>query len=444
MRKTAKTSSSVASSSRPRVVHHQELRSGDFEESVFESEFEEQFEEHLLFDDAESDEADTFSYPGTKRVKTVSCRSSPLKRSATKFCLSGLKGKEKRVEPGRAVIEEDEDRAGVSGLLSRSKPIAIESPSHRSRSDSPEPLEHLSARGDIAGAFFPEHEDTSSRVHKPHHFARDARKAKHQSLAEAAQAAETFSFSSDDSIWKGKDTVVPVYLLKAPGFEHLGLYYPQNWTWRKQQKEERRRRRREEEDQQRRQRKSTTAKTTTTTTATTTATTSSSGAAATTRAGAEPRTARPRYPAAVFQICSISDARRGPGQQCQRNMVAQVAVDSTAVMKVRGDCGISANGSSSVSAATTALKTIILKRCSKPLSPRLTPLDDHGPVTPMNLEEERGGTTTSYLSSGATAVDTTPQSAALPATKDRKGKGKADSPPQSNTRKGKGKERAFF
>ncbi|KAI6377320.1 hypothetical protein MCOR25_002575 [Pyricularia grisea] len=70
--------------------------------------------------------------------------------------------------------------------MERSRPIAIEMPAKRmvGNQQAPTPTAPLSARGDLPGGYFPEHEDRK-RVHRTHPFHADIKEARKKSIARA-------------------------------------------------------------------------------------------------------------------------------------------------------------------------------------------------------------------------------------------------------------------
>ncbi|KAJ4298413.1 hypothetical protein N0V88_003443 [Collariella sp. IMI 366227] len=72
---------------------------------------------------------------------------------------------------------------------SQSKPIAIER--RQSVTSAPHPTEALSARGDIAGGYFPLHEDPQARVRATHPFYIDIDMARQASLQKAAESSRS-------------------------------------------------------------------------------------------------------------------------------------------------------------------------------------------------------------------------------------------------------------
>lgn len=145
-----------------------------------------------------------------------------------------------------------------------SQPIAIELPSIRRFGASPvyTPPEPLSARGDLQGGYFPNHEDPKKRVRKPHPFQPDARKGtgRHQSALpvldgrpsgptqpKMASAAFATSFMSDSAQYHPlrsavdaavsqpmphttNHTPVASYMPSGEGdYLPMGKYYPSNY-----------------------------------------------------------------------------------------------------------------------------------------------------------------------------------------------------------------------
>lgn len=76
----------------------------------------------------------------------------------------------------------------TSNPFSLSRPIAIELPTVRKLTSAPTPPEPLSARGDLPGGYFPNHEDPTTRIHRPHPFQPDVNKAKAHSIQRATES----------------------------------------------------------------------------------------------------------------------------------------------------------------------------------------------------------------------------------------------------------------
>ncbi|KAL2135027.1 hypothetical protein VTI74DRAFT_10064 [Chaetomium olivicolor] len=295
----------------------------------------------------------------------------------------------------------------------KSRPIAIQS--HQSPASAPQPTEPLSARGDIAGAYFPLHEDPQSRVRAPHPFSTGADMSRQDSLRRAAESsrsgttareshpsrtanngaisrslgvpnpsalgtqprspgssnkAESFELpltSTTASPLTSPHTPVSSYL---PSGVHedvvlpMGKYYPSNWEKRQ-------------------------------------------GKAAHTQHRpptlAQPLASGIRSEPQVPKYHGGGDhAHSKPGsdvkrrlQQYQRDMVAQAAMAANALLANSPTAAdsIVASSTTGVSVPTAKLAATFLKT-HKPHAPRLRPVGSPGPVTPMSLEGD------SYLSVG--------------------------------------------
>ncbi|KAK4459404.1 hypothetical protein QBC42DRAFT_183521, partial [Cladorrhinum samala] len=83
-------------------------------------------------------------------------------------------------------------------------------------------LPPLSARGDIQGAYFPNHEDPNSRIAVTHPFRPDAEMARRNSLEKAAESARAMfpDHSIPSSVGIGPDGKPQI---------PTGKYYPANW-----------------------------------------------------------------------------------------------------------------------------------------------------------------------------------------------------------------------
>ncbi|KAK3364460.1 hypothetical protein B0T25DRAFT_442110 [Lasiosphaeria hispida] len=279
--------------------------------------------------------------------------------------------------------------AGISELphsprLNRSQPIAIEIPANRKinlDSDSAAadtPPEPLSARGDIPGGYFPQHEDPKSRVRRPHPFHLDASKAKHRSLHQAAESSNPsshvgtipeYSFvsagSAVNSAMSGSHTPVSSYI---PTGVHdnaalpLGKYYPSNYE-----------RRPSNNNTQYLQPPATTS-------------------------GARSESQVSKVRREPCHTRSTSEVKRRL-LQYQRDMVAQATVAASALLanntSLLNDPETGSKIIGGMSLPTIQLGGKLIKN-HKPRSPKLAPMGSPGPVTPMSLE----GGGDSYLTLG--------------------------------------------
>ncbi|SPQ19790.1 f0b84628-d742-4749-958a-a7fc5c770fe2 [Thermothielavioides terrestris] len=262
---------------------------------------------------------------------------------------------------------------------SKSRPIAIDLPgpgsAYPTAPTSSNPTEPLSARGDIAGGYFPLHEDPESRVRVPHPFHHDADKARQSSLQ---QAAESSKCGTDSRPMRSSDASRPPFvpLIRStspsasphtpvssymPSGAHqdvvlpLGKYYPTNWE------------KRHGKDPRHRP--------------------STLVAHPTAPVRSEPQV--PKYHDDLGSARPGSDVKRRL-QQYQRDMVAQAAMAASAVLansaSTTSSAGSPSPGGLTLPAANLAAAFL---KTHKPLSPRLRPVGSPGgPVTPMSLEGE--------------------------------------------------------
>lgn len=274
----------------------------------------------------------------------------------------------------------------ASQIVTRSKPIAIELPPTRRLSTAPieTPPSPLSARGDIQGGYFPNHEDPASRVHQPHpFFTLDPSKARHKALHRAAETTHLTAPLTDSRVRTmandrshsplgssvsgtrsaGLHTPVSSYM---PSGAHdnmalpMGKYYPSNYEHRMASNSS-------QPSQQRRP---------------------STRADAAGVAHSEPQL---RYRRENSHLRTGSEAKRLV-EQYQRDMVAQA---SMALYSNASGMSPSARIPDNAGLRNIQLGTTML-RTHKPLSPRLVPLGSPGPVTPMELDGNGDG----YLSRG--------------------------------------------
>ncbi|KAK3367164.1 hypothetical protein B0T24DRAFT_535256, partial [Lasiosphaeria ovina] len=242
--------------------------------------------------------------------------------------------------------------------LSRSKPIDIEMPSFRRASGRVEtPIEPLSARGDIPGAYFPRHEDPKSRVRKLHPFEQESfvspvpspQKDLVKERTGAFQQLEPPEFNFNDDFMTGvesfpfpapvatstiDDTSTPLSSYLPTGTHEnsglpLGKYYPNNW--------ERRQRARQMRHQMMRP------------------------------GGTSQADAQIQRPRQIIHTRSGSEVQRRLIQY-KLDMVTQT----------------------SILASTSTNQGSSFFDLHKPVSPRLVPLGSPGPVTPMSLEASGG------------------------------------------------------
>ncbi|KAK3396186.1 hypothetical protein B0T20DRAFT_357367 [Sordaria brevicollis] len=285
----------------------------------------------------------------------------------------------------------------ASQIVTRSKPIAIELPPTRRLSTAPveTPPSPLSARGDIQGGYFPNHEDPASRVHRPHpFFTLDPSKARHKALHKAAETTHLTVPLTDSRVRTmandrsysplgssvggtrsaGLHTPVSSYI---PSGAHdnialpMGKYYPSNWENRVANNSNQP----SPSSQQRRP---------------------SARADAAGVAHSEPQL---KYRRENSHLRTGSEAKRLV-EQYQRDMVAQA---SMALYSNASGLSPSSRIPDNAGLRNIQLGTATLKT-HKPLSPRLVPLGSPGPVTPMELD----GNADSYLSSrgrGAGGLD---------------------------------------
>ncbi|KAK4092172.1 hypothetical protein Purlil1_3425 [Purpureocillium lilacinum] len=248
-----------------------------------------------------------------------------------------------------------------SRSASHSRPIAIELPKLKklaSPSSVRTPPEPLSARGDLPGGYFPNHEDPKNRVHRPHPFtnANDPRNPFILSDSAAMQADRRMPTSHPGlSSAMAAPANLPVSSYLAPGFHDapvpMGKYYPSNYE----------------------------------------RSTRSSGQRQARHPESLPSSIKSDSQVPQYTGAETPEAEtRRKMQQYQRDMIAQAA------MALGGSSKAAKTG------ATVALNGIPLKDSwytsspHKPASPRLDPLGSPGPVTPMDLDASR----VSYLDKG--------------------------------------------
>ncbi|GAB1312384.1 hypothetical protein MFIFM68171_02594 [Madurella fahalii] len=252
-----------------------------------------------------------------------------------------------------------------------SKPIDIEPPGGRKHditsAAASSPPEPLSARGDIAGGYFPLHEDPQSRIRIPHPFHLDADMARNHSLQLAAESSKSgaedrslgsaklsepsyFPFPTQPSTSATPDTPLSSYI---PNGTHdnaalpLGKYYPSNWERRHGKTRPPR----------------------------------PAPAAKPAPAAVQSESQVPVYRGDQAHARSGSEAQRRL-QQYQRDMVAQAAMAASAILSK------SASTPSSAAASPHGRVPLTIFKTHKPVSPRLRPLGSPGPVTPMSLEDD--------------------------------------------------------
>ncbi|KAI6383389.1 hypothetical protein MCOR32_002853 [Pyricularia oryzae] len=140
-------------------------------------------------DHEDDDEQFVMSAAGTpikeETPKLNACRQSNLASSWASF---------ESKDSGDSKTNSDELQGTASEMttgksdadMERSHPIAIEMPTKRmvGKQQAPTPTAPLSARGDLPGGYFPEHEDRK-RVHRTHPFHADIKEARKKSIARA-------------------------------------------------------------------------------------------------------------------------------------------------------------------------------------------------------------------------------------------------------------------
>lgn len=304
--------------------------------------------------------------------------------------------------PGKEV--EDRESAVASDLAlspsSKSRPIDIELPKGRRRDPlgSPTstftPMAALSARGDIRGGYFPQHEDPSSRVRAPHPFQADIEMARRSSLQRAAEVGKRHTGTRSSGRRKASPTsqypdmkktsasaspYTPISSYIPNGLHSdvvlpMGKYYPTNWEKRHGKKSSH-------------LQPSTTVK---------------PAAPVVTKSEPEVPRSQGEHPPPRPDL----DIKRRL-QQYQRDMVAQAAMAATAVIaNSASDSGSARASSRGGGTLPTAHFASTFLKAHKPASPRLQPIGSPGvPITPMSLEAE------SYLtlSPPATAIAAQPQ-----------------------------------
>ncbi|KLU90567.1 hypothetical protein MAPG_10419 [Magnaporthiopsis poae ATCC 64411] len=157
--------------------------------------FEDVFDDGVVHDDGEDEQQFPLSMAGTPVTEAPAAPNLKPTRRATISTTSqsgGLRPTRTFADLtalGAAMTSASSDT--TKGGLPRSRPIAIEIPtSRRLRSGDP-PSAPLSARGDLPGGYFPEHEDPETRVHRPHPFHADATEARRKSIARANEECVT-------------------------------------------------------------------------------------------------------------------------------------------------------------------------------------------------------------------------------------------------------------
>ncbi|KAJ4395430.1 hypothetical protein N0V85_006553 [Neurospora sp. IMI 360204] len=277
-------------------------------------------------------------------------------------------------------ISESKD---ASKVVTRSKPIAIELPPTRRLSTAPveTPPSPLSARGDIQGGYFPNHEDPATRVHRTHpFFTLDPSKARHQALHRAAETTHLSApltdsrvrtmandrshspLSSSVGATRSAGLHTPVSSYMPSGIHDsialpMGKYYPTNYENRMAHNSNQHRR-------------------------------PSARADAAGVAHSEPQL---KYLRENSHLRTGSEAKRLV-EQYQRDMVAQA---SMALFSNASSMSPSTRIPDNAALKNIQLGATMLKT-HKPLSPRLVPLGSPGPVTPMELDGNGDG----YLSKG--------------------------------------------
>ncbi|KAL8407471.1 hypothetical protein RB594_006335 [Gaeumannomyces avenae] len=143
-----------------------------------------------VFEDEEEEQQFALSMANTPVTEAPPLR--PARRATISTSRSGLQPTQTFVDLaalGVAMASASSD--STKACLTRSRPIAIEMPaSRRIRSRDP-PSAPLSARGDLPGGYFPEHEDPETRVHRPHPFHADTNEARRQSIARANEESSS-------------------------------------------------------------------------------------------------------------------------------------------------------------------------------------------------------------------------------------------------------------
>ncbi|KAG7142381.1 hypothetical protein HYQ45_001248 [Verticillium longisporum] len=282
-------------------------------------------------------------------------------------------------------IESSSLQSARSARSNHSNPITIELPAVRKFKSGPPqtPPEPLSARGDVPGGYFPLHEDSTARIHRPHPFT-GTRKPRQQRivpnteplvLPAAAGTSNLPAMTEPTTLLAAKSkeprSNLPVASYLPSGVRDttlpMGKYYPSNYEMRNHPPHP--------------------------------------------TMSMEPTPVQPR-PVGVAGLSSSvksesqvptmsnenfqtsrqdSDVRRKLAQY-QRDMIAQARLAATEIL------GSSAK-TTTTPQPTTATATVMLNGFplagmrhfaasggGKPLSPRLLPLGSPGPVTPMDLE----------------------------------------------------------
>ncbi|KAG6316741.1 hypothetical protein E4U44_000494 [Claviceps purpurea] len=241
----------------------------------------------------------------------------------------------------------DSPRANSNGP----SPIDIPKPRKISSNRACTPLEPLSARGDLPGAYFPLHEDPKERIRRPHPFACEAAHSHparvSDTVAMHAERARSSHASLSASV---AHSSTPVLTYIAPGFHDaplpLGKYYPTNYAQQHPHQD---------------------------------ASPHATPVAQSVLCSVKSDSVVPQGRSELHRSESPQMDMRRRILQYQRDMIAQASMVLDATTRTASP-GVSLNG--------LPIKDIWLSGTlsNKPSSPRLHPLGSPGPVTPMELD----------------------------------------------------------
>ncbi|KAG6076656.1 hypothetical protein E4U16_002654 [Claviceps sp. LM84 group G4] len=230
-------------------------------------------------------------------------------------------------------------------------PIDIPKPRKISSNRTCTPLEPLSARGDLPGAYFPLHEDPKERIRRPHPFACEAPHSHPARVSETVAMHAERARSSHASLSASvAHSSTPVLTYIAPGFHDaplpLGKYYPTNYAQQHPHQD---------------------------------ASPHATPVAQSVLCSVKSDSAMPQGRSEFHRSESFQMDMRRRMLQYQRDMIAQASMVLDATTRTASP-GVSLNG--------LPIKDIWLSGTlsNKPLSPRLHPLGSPGPVTPMELD----------------------------------------------------------
>ncbi|KAL8383603.1 hypothetical protein RB595_010682 [Gaeumannomyces hyphopodioides] len=167
-----------------------------------------------VFEDDEEEQQFALSMANTPVTEVPPLR--PTRRATISTSRSGLQPTKTFADLaalGAAMASASSDS---KACLTRSRPIAIEMPSSRRIRSRDPPSAPLSARGDLPGGYFPEHEDPETRVHRPHPFHADANEARRQSIAKANEESSSPQNGANNKNGRQAPTNGPASALPVP------------------------------------------------------------------------------------------------------------------------------------------------------------------------------------------------------------------------------------